>query len=58
MRTINEHRHALNITHYEYFDLRDADSSLSDFGYHFGLLHDDYTPKPAFDTYRRIIAGG
>jgi hypothetical protein len=51
--TINEKKEKLNITHYEFFDLRDADSSKSEF--QFGLLHDDYTPKPAFDVYCRLI---
>ncbi len=54
VRTIHAQRAALNITHYEYFDLRDADSG--DAGLQFGLLRDDYTPKPAFERYRRLIA--
>ncbi|WP_428660091.1 hypothetical protein [Runella sp.] len=53
VETIYRKRAELNITHYEYFDLRDANSSES--GLQFGLLHDDYTPKPAFDTFCRLI---
>ena len=45
----------LNVTHYEYFDLRDADSSAQ--GLNFGLLYDDYTPKPAFDVFRSRVRG-
>ncbi len=40
--------------HYEYFDLRDVESTRPEF--QFGLLCDDYTPKPAFDRYRQLIA--
>jgi hypothetical protein len=54
VRTIHAQRAVLNITHYEYFDLRDADSSSADL--QFGLLCDDYTPKPAFERYRQLIA--
>jgi hypothetical protein len=55
VRTIHELRGALNITHYEFFSLRDPGGDGP--GHReFGLLHDDYTPKPAFDTYRRLIA--
>lgn len=55
VRVIYEHRHQFNITHYEHFDLRDADSSNADIFSQFGLLRDDYTPKPAFERYRQLI---
>lgn len=55
VRTIHGLRQTLNITHYEHFDLRDSDNTLPDL-HAFGLLRDDYTPKPAFETYRRLIA--
>ncbi|MFJ9340404.1 hypothetical protein ACIRP0_14070 [Streptomyces sp. NPDC101733] len=45
----------LNLTGYSFFDLRDANSASTELFDRFGLLHDDYTPKPAFDTYRRLI---
>lgn len=54
IRVIYQKRTELNITHYEFFDLRDADSSKSDL--QFGLLRDDYTSKPAFETFHKIIA--
>lgn len=56
IRTVYEQRTNLNITRYELFALRDADSSNTDLFYQFGLLRDDYTPKPAFESYRRMIA--
>jgi hypothetical protein len=49
-------REELNITAYELFHLRDADSSeLSPF-HQLGVMRDDYTPKAAFDVYRRLVA--
>jgi hypothetical protein len=56
IRTIHDHRGRYHITHYQLFDLRDADSSHPDIFYQFGILRDDYTPKPAFAVYRRLIA--
>jgi hypothetical protein len=56
IQTIYEQRERFNITHYEHFDLRDADSANPDLFSQFGLLLDDYSPKPAFETYRRLIA--
>ncbi|MCL5996069.1 MAG: hypothetical protein M1546_08435 [Chloroflexi bacterium] len=56
VRAVAGLRGELNITHYTYFDLRDADSAHPDFGYQFGLMRDDYAPKPAFERYRKLIA--
>ena len=36
--------------------LRDGDSARPEMGYQWGLLRHDYTPKPAFETYRGLIA--
>jgi hypothetical protein len=55
VRTVDAQRAPCNVTHYELFALRDADSSKPDIFDQFGLLRDDYTPKPAFETYRRLI---
>jgi hypothetical protein len=56
LRTIHEHRKQFNITHYEHFALRDANSSNPDLLAQFGLLRDDYSPKPAFERYCQLIA--
>ena len=56
VRTIYGLRQTLNISHYEYFLLRDGDTGREDMGAQFGLLRDDYTLKPAFEVYRRLIA--
>ena len=55
IRTVNEYRGNYNVTHYELFDLRDADSSNPGIFSQFGILRDDYTPKPAFEVFRRLI---
>jgi hypothetical protein len=49
-------RGADNITGLRWFDLRDADSSTSSFESQYGLMRDDYTPKPAFGAYRSLVA--
>ncbi len=56
IRTVHRLRSELNITHYELFGLRDADSSNENLFFQFGILRDDYTPKPAFEVYRKLIA--
>lgn len=55
IRTIAALAADLNIDGYSLFALRDADSNAEGLFHHFGLLHDDYTPKPAFATYRQLI---
>jgi hypothetical protein len=56
VRSVHRLRRELNITHWELFTLRDADSSKDDIFHRFGILRDDYSPKPAFDVLRRLIA--
>jgi len=60
IRTLYHVRQRFNIARYTMFALRDADSSNleveSNIFYHFGLMRDDYTPKPAFETFRNLIA--
>ncbi|HET7104501.1 MAG TPA: SGNH/GDSL hydrolase family protein [Terracidiphilus sp.] len=45
----------LNITHLEWFSLRDFDSDKDDIWYQWGILEDDYSPKPAFELCQRMI---
>ncbi|HEY7015959.1 MAG TPA: hypothetical protein VH480_24545 [Streptosporangiaceae bacterium] len=56
VRAVHALRAELNITHWELFTLRDADSSKDDLFHRFGVLRDDYSPKPAFHTLRRLIS--
>lgn len=55
LTAINANQGWLNVTSYEYFDLRDDKTASTNLFDHFGLLHDDYTPKAAFRAYRHII---
>lgn len=48
VRSLHAARAEHNVTHWELFTLRDADSSVDDLFFQFGILRDDYTPKPAF----------
>jgi hypothetical protein len=45
------------VSDYRFFDLRDSNSSDPDFESQYGLLRDDYSPKPAFFTYQAMIPG-
>jgi hypothetical protein len=54
--TANRYRGTYGISDFRWFDLRDNDSQGPNFQSFFGLLRDDYTAKPAFATYGRLIA--
>ncbi len=53
---VNDFRGTYNVSDYRWFNLRDGDSTSSNFQQRYGLLHDDYTEKPAFATYRDLIS--
>ena len=55
LRAVHTYRANYNVTDYRWFSLRDADSASPNFQQQFGLLRDDYTRKPAFNTYRELI---
>ena len=55
IRTILLIKDELNIDTYELFALRDTNTSNQNIFYQFGLLNDDYLPKPAFEIYQRLI---
>jgi hypothetical protein len=59
LETIIRHVYQLskqfNITQYEFFSLRDADSANLGMFHQFGILRDDYSAKPAFFVYRKLI---
>ena len=56
VRAVHDFRGNYNVTDYRWFDLRDGDSSNPNFQQQFGIMRDDYTAKPAFETYRGLIA--
>jgi hypothetical protein len=53
---VNDFRGTYGVSDYRWFNLRDSDSTSPNFQQRYGLLHDDYTEKPAFATYRGLIA--
>ncbi|MGN2639408.1 hypothetical protein ACTD5D_25230 [Nocardia takedensis] len=48
---------ALNVTRYELFGLRDADSASDQPVGTLGLVTDAYRPKPSFALYRALVRG-
>jgi hypothetical protein len=55
IRAVHDARGTYNVTDHRWFNLRDADSASPNFQQQYGLLHDDYTPKPAFEAYDRLV---
>ena len=55
VRSVHRVAAELHVTHYMLFGLRDADSSEPDLFHQFGIMRDDYTPKPAYETYRSLV---
>lgn len=56
IRAVHQYREEFNVRGYELFSLRDTDSSNPDIFYQFGLLRDDYSPKPAYENFRKLVA--
>jgi hypothetical protein len=52
----HRYRGTYNVTDFRWFNLRDNNSSGPGFQQQYGLLRDDYSAKPAFGAYRRLIA--
>jgi hypothetical protein len=52
---VNDFRGTYNVSDYRWFNLRDGDSTSPNFQVRYGILHDDYSEKPAFATYRDLI---
>ena len=55
---VRDFRGTYNVSDYRWFDLRDHNSGSLNFQHHYGLLEDDYTPKPAFAAYAEIVRSG
>jgi hypothetical protein len=53
---VNAYRANYNVTNYFWFDLRDADSASPNFQQQYGLMLDDYSPKPAFGAFRSLVS--
>ena len=55
VRAVHDFRGTYNVTDYRWFDLRDHRTSSQNFQHHYGLLEDDYSEKPAFGVYQRLL---
>ncbi|MEU6237276.1 hypothetical protein [Kitasatospora sp. NPDC047058] len=55
IRTVAGLAAELTVDGYAFFSLRDADSAGAGLFDRFGLLRGDYSRKPAFDVYRRLV---
>ena len=55
VHALHRYRGTYGITKVNWFGLRDNNSAGPNFQSYFGLLRDDYSRKPAFDAYRRLI---
>jgi hypothetical protein len=55
VRAVNAYRGTYNVSKYNWFGLRDNDTAASDFQSHYGLLRSDYSAKPSFGRYCRLV---
>ncbi|MFD4878131.1 hypothetical protein ACFWOB_32825 [Streptomyces sp. NPDC058420] len=55
VQVIADQAKSLHLSGYTHFALRDADSSQPGLFHQFGITTGDYTPKPAFETLRRLV---
>jgi hypothetical protein len=55
LRAVVETAATLGVAGYTHFSLRDARSAVPNLFCQFGLMTDDYTPKPTFHAYRDLI---
>jgi hypothetical protein len=56
VRTVNDFRGTYNISDYRWFNLRDGDTTSPNFQTQYGLMTDEYQPKPAYPVYRGLVA--
>ena len=57
VRSVVAIRDTYGVSDYRWFDLRDSASADPSIESQYGITRDDYAPKPAFATYRDLIAG-
>jgi hypothetical protein len=55
VRAVNDFRGTYNITDYRWFNLRDGDTTSPNFQTQYGLMTDEYEPKPAYGVYSRLV---
>lgn len=55
VRNVDAIRGLYGVTDYRWFDLRDSSSADPNMESQYGITRDDYSPKPAFTTYRDLV---
>jgi hypothetical protein len=55
VKAVHDFRGTYNVSDYRWFNLRDGDSTSPNFQVRYGILHDDYSEKPAFGVYRDLV---
>jgi hypothetical protein len=55
VRAFHDFRGTFNVSDLRWFNMRDAQTGSPNFQQQYGLLTDDYEPKPAFETYRALV---
>lgn len=55
LRALNAQRGTYNLSNVNWFSLRDSNSSAASFQEQWGLMRDDYSPKPAFGALERLV---
>jgi hypothetical protein len=56
VRAVHDFRGTFDISDYRWFNLRDGDTTSPNFQQQYGLMTDEYQPKPAFGLYRSLVA--
>jgi hypothetical protein len=56
VNSVNQVRGQYDVSDFEWFDLRDSNSSIQNSQEQYGLMADTYQPKTAFRTYKRLIS--
>jgi hypothetical protein len=55
VRAVHDFRGTYNISDYRWFNLRDGDTTSPNFQTQYGLMTDEYQPKPAYGVYKRLV---
>jgi hypothetical protein len=55
VQAVHDFRGTFHISDYRWFDLRDSNSQSPNFQQQYGLMTDEYVPKPAFGLYRKLV---
>jgi hypothetical protein len=56
VQAVHDFRGTFNISDYRWFNLRDGDSTSPNFQTQYGLMTDEYVPKPAFGLYGQLVS--